>query len=90
MMGRRGESALPLLRVPCLNQLRKRPGRTEYQRGALVQDKDGIWAVRVTSAQGSGILRSMSEANCFVVLHHDQGAVNPGDLVSVQLMDGLV
>jgi molybdopterin molybdotransferase len=90
MMGRRGESALPLLRVPCLNQLRKRPGRTEYQRGVMVQDKDGNWAVRVTSAQGSGILRSMSEANCFVVLHHDQGAVNPGDLVSVQLMDGLV
>jgi molybdopterin molybdotransferase len=90
MMGCRGESALPLLRVPCLDALRKRPGRTEYQRGVIVQDKDGFWAVRVTSAQGSGILRSMSEANCFVVLHHDQGTVNPGDLVSVQLMDGLV
>jgi molybdopterin molybdotransferase len=43
-----------------------------------------------TGAQCSGMLRSMSGTNCFVVLHHDQGAVNPGDLISVQLMDGLV
>jgi molybdopterin molybdotransferase len=89
MMGRQGDLALPLLRVPCADPVRKRPGRTEYQRGVLIQGNDGEWTVRLTGAQGSGILRSMSEANCFVVLHHGQGAVNPGDLVSVQLMDGL-
>jgi molybdopterin molybdotransferase len=90
MMGRRGDVTTPLLRVPCADHVRKRPGRTEYQRGVLIQGNDGNWTVHLTGAQGSGILRSMSEANCFVVLHHDQGAVNPGDLVSVQLMDGLV
>jgi len=46
--------------------------------------------VRATGAQGSGILRSMSEANCFIVLEHERGSVNPGDPVSVQLMEGLV
>jgi molybdopterin molybdotransferase len=88
MMGRE-ESALPLLRARSAGRLRKKPGRTEYQRGILTRDADGEWSVHLTGAQGSGILRSMSEANCFIVLHHDQGTVNPGDLVSVQLMDGL-
>ena len=63
--------------------------RTEYQRGIL-ESKNGEWSVRITGAQGSGILRSMSEANCFVVLAHEQGAVKAGDYVEVMVMDGLV
>ena len=88
MMGR-NDTDLPLLRVKSQAAIRKKPGRTEYQRGIL-ENKDGEWTVRLTGAQGSGILRSMSEANCFVVLGHDQGAVKPGDPVDVMLMDGLV
>jgi molybdopterin molybdotransferase len=52
--------------------------------------KDGVMSVRTPGQQGSGVLRSMSEANCFVVLGHDQGSVNPGDPVDVMLFDGLV
>jgi molybdopterin molybdotransferase len=89
MMGRTGDISLPLLQVPCTDRLRKKPGRTEYQRGVLRRTSEGQWCVSLTGAQGSGILRSMSEADCFIVLHHDQGGVNPGDLVSVQLMEGL-
>jgi molybdopterin molybdotransferase len=44
----------------------------------------------LTGQQGSGVLRSMSEANCFVVLAHEQGQVNAGDAVQVLLFDGLV
>ena len=69
--------------------MRKKPGRTEYQRGIL-ELKSGEWSVRLTGAQGSGILRSMSEANCFVVLGHEQGTVKVGDYVEVMVMDGLV
>ena len=79
----------PLLQVPCVTPLKKNPGRTEFQRGILFRD-GGRWQVRATGAQGSGILRSMSEANCFIVLEHERGSVNPGDPVSVQLMEGLV
>jgi molybdopterin molybdotransferase len=46
--------------------------------------------VRVTGAQGSGVLRSMAQANCFIVLEHERGNVAPGDPVSVQIMEGLV
>jgi len=88
MMGR-ADTDLPLLRVKSQSALRKKPGRTEYQRGVLEQ-RNGEWTVRLTGAQGSGILRSMSEANCFVVLHHEQGSVKAGDPVDVMLMDGLV
>jgi molybdopterin molybdotransferase len=84
-----GECELPLLRAKSQAAMRKKPGRTEFQRGVL-ERKDGEWSVRLTGAQGSGILRSMSEANCFVVLGHDQGAVKAGDYVDVMLMDGLV
>jgi molybdopterin molybdotransferase len=88
MMGR-SDTDLPLLRVKSQTAIRKKPGRTEYQRGIL-ENQNGEWTVRLTGAQGSGILRSMSEANCFVVLGHEQGAVKPGDPVDVMLMDGLV
>jgi molybdopterin molybdotransferase len=89
LSGRTDDFALPVVRVPCASALRKKPGRTEYQRGIVARDDDGQWTVRVTGSQGSGVLRSMSEANCFIVLEHERGDVEPGDLVSVQLMDGL-
>jgi len=88
MMGRT-DTDLPLLRAKSETAMRKKPGRTEYQRGIL-ELKNGEWCVRLTGAQGSGILRSMSEANCFVVLGHDQGNVKAGDYVDVMVMDGLV
>ncbi len=46
--------------------------------------------MRLTGQQGSGVLRSMSEANCFVVLAHEQGPVNAGDTVQLLLFDGLI
>ena len=81
---------LPMLRAASAQALRKKPGRTEYQRGFVSRAADGAWQVAVGSAQGSGILRSMSEANGLVVLHHAQGDVAAGDLVDVLPFDGLV
>jgi molybdopterin molybdotransferase len=89
LAGRTDECTLPLLRVPCATGLRKKPGRTEFQRGILERGANGEWTVRVTGSQGSGVLRSMSEANCFIVLEHERGDVRPGDPVNVQLFDGL-
>jgi molybdopterin molybdotransferase len=88
-MAGRSDTDLPLLRAKSEMAMRKKAGRTEYQRGIL-ELKGGEWTVRLTGAQGSGILRSMSEANCFVVLGHEQGSVAAGDYVDVMLMDGLV
>jgi molybdopterin molybdotransferase len=88
-MAGRSDTDLPLLRAKSEMAMRKKAGRTEYQRGIL-ELKGGEWTVRLTGAQGSGILRSMSEANCFVVLGHEQGSVAAGDHVDVMLMDGLV
>ena len=80
---------LPLMRVKSTSAIRKKPGRTEFQRGILSKDADGNQSVRITGAQGSGILRSMSEANCMVVLQHDQAGVNAGDEVDVVVFEGL-
>ena len=84
----RTDEAFPLLQAKSSVSLRKVPGRTEYQRG-VVQQVDGEWRVRTTGQQGSGVLRSMSEANCFIVLEHERGNVQAGEAVSVQLMEGL-
>ncbi len=81
---------LPTFKVPCTSALKKAPGRTEFQRGILSQDATGAWSVRVTGEQGSGILRSMAEANCFIILPTDQGNVVAGALVEVQVMEGSV
>jgi molybdopterin molybdotransferase len=70
--------------------IRKKPGRTEFQRAILGRSPDGRPTVRLTGSQGAGILRSMSEANCFVILQHDQGNITAGEWVDVALFDGLL
>lgn len=88
MMGA-SNAPLPVLRAASLAAIRKKPGRTEYQRGIVSTDADGNPVVRITGSQGSGVLRSMSEANCMVVLRHAQGNVQAGELVDVVLFEGL-
>jgi molybdopterin molybdotransferase len=80
----------PLTQAIASAAIRKKPGRTEYQRGILEIGPDGRTHVRVTGSQGAGILRSMSEANCFIVLGHEQGNVGAGELVNVVLFEGLL
>jgi molybdopterin molybdotransferase len=82
--------ALPMLRAASTDPIRKKPGRSEYQRGIVSRTGTGEWQVRITGSQGSGILRSMSEANGLVVLHHAQGDVAAGEVVDVLPFDGLV
>ena len=89
MMGMSPIEPLPQFRVPCVTPLKKRPGRSEFQRGILFRE-DGEWKVRATGAQGSGVLRSMSEANCIIVVEHERGNVEAGELVGVQPFEGLV
>jgi molybdopterin molybdotransferase len=87
--GRTGDLALPLLQVPSAAAMKKNPGRTEFQRGIVQRDERGALSVHLTGQQGSGVLRSMSEANCLVVLEHGRGSVQPGDPVPVLLFEGL-
>ncbi len=81
---------LPYVRARSMSGIRKKPGRTEYQRGILEVGTEGSMQVRLTGGQGSGVLRSMSEANCIVVLHHDQDSVAAGEPVDCLAFDGLV
>ena len=84
----RSDGEIPLLGAVSMENLRKVPGRTEYQRGILFKE-GGAWKVRTTGQQGSGVLRSMSEANCFIVLEHERGTVQAGENVRVQLFEAL-
>ena len=90
LSGRNPIEALPTFKVPCTSVLKKAPGRTEFQRGILSRDAAGNLSVRVTGEQGSGILRSMSEANCFIIMPTEQGNVTSGALVEVQVMEGVI
>jgi molybdopterin molybdotransferase len=90
LMGVSPVSPIPTFPAVCAAKIRKAPGRTEFQRGILARAADGTWTVRATGEQGSGILKSMSEANCFIVLGEAVGNVEPGTLVEVQLLEGLV
>lgn len=81
---------LPTLKITCTSPIKKAPGRTEFQRGILSRGADGLWTVRTTGDQGSGILSSMSQADCFIILPTDQGSVAAGAVVDVQLLEGLI
>ena len=90
LQGERDVAPLPSFRVPLSAPIRKAPGRTEFQRGILSPDGAGGWTVRTTGDQGSGILSSMSQANCFIVLGSDTGNVAAGETVEVQLLEGII
>ena len=77
-------------KVRCQSRLRKRPGRMEFQRGHLEIADNGDLSVSRSGAQGSGMLSSMSTANCFIVLPTASGNVEPGDDVYVEPFEGLV
>jgi molybdopterin molybdotransferase len=70
--------------------LRKKPGRTEYQRGCVTRAANGQLQVKTTGNQGSGVLSSMVQANGLIVLHHSQGNVAVGDVVDVLMFDGAI
>ena len=76
-----------LLRARATERLRKKPGRTEFQRGIATLDQNNEWQVGKTGKQGSGILTSISSATCFIVLPDDSDGVEPGDEVSIQFLD---
>jgi molybdopterin molybdotransferase len=88
-MGLKIDDSIPLLKVECVESIFKRPGRTEFQRGTLFQS-NGAWKVKTTGKQGSGILSSMSKANCFIVLGIDRGAIKAGEIVDIQLMASFI
>lgn len=77
-------------RAVCRSRLKKRSGRVEYQRGILHRDEGGQLLVEKTGAQGSGILSSMSQANCFIILPMECEGIDPGMEVDVQPFFGLV
>jgi molybdopterin molybdotransferase len=79
-----------LLKAHSAEPMRKRPGRTEYQRGIVTRETDGSLTVRTTGNQGSGVLRSMVEANGLIVLHHGQSSVAAGDSVDVMMFEGVL
>lgn len=82
-------SAVPMVQARSAAAIRKRPGRTEFQRAIVERGEDGSSTVRLTGSQGAGVLRSMSEANALLVLRHDQGSVAAGEMVDVWLFDAL-
>lgn len=65
-------------------KLKKKPGRTEFLRAIYEQNPAGRLTVRTTGAQGSGILMSMSRANCYIILDEENAGVEQGDWVKVQ------
>ncbi|KQT42393.1 MULTISPECIES: gephyrin-like molybdotransferase Glp [unclassified Methylophilus] len=80
--------ATPSFQVECVNAIKKATGRTEFQRGILFKEGE-TWKVKTTGEQGSGILSSMSRANCFIVLNEQTGALEAGTLVEVQPFHGV-
>lgn len=89
LMGARPEPPV-LLKARSQEAIRKKPGRTEYQRGIVTTAADGSLQVRITGNQGSGVLSSMVQANGLIVLHHAQGGVAAGEDVDVMMFQGVL
>ena len=83
----------PMFKVECTESIKKMTGRTEFQRGILYEGvgvDSGTWKVKPLPNQGSGVLSSMSAANCFIVLDDTVGNCEAGKMVNVQLLEGII
>jgi len=78
------------LQVKCVHDLKKSPGRLDFQRGVLSVNEQGENVVESTGSQGSGILSSLAQANCFIILPAERGKINAGEIVTVQLFDQFI
>jgi len=87
-----GEHAKAPLRFNAISKtkLRKRPGRTDFQRGVYETDANGQLVVQATGSQGSGILSSISAANCYIILEQERGHVESGETVTIEPFDALL
>ncbi len=90
IMGITDTPVRPTLKVRSTEKIRKLPGRTEFVRGIISQNPEGEWEACSTGKQGSGILKSMSAANAFLVLEHDRETIEPGEWVTAQPFAGLI
>lgn len=72
----------------CTSTLKKAPGRQEYQRGILTQDAAGNFFVASSGKQGSNIMKSLSEANCYIVLPVACEGIQAGERVMIDLIPG--
>jgi molybdopterin molybdotransferase len=79
----------PIFQVECTGSIKKAKGRVEFQRGVLFED-NGRWKVKPMLNQGSGILSSMSKANCFIILPEEATHCDMGTLVDVQPFEGAI
>ena len=84
------QTTTPTMQIECISKIRKRAGRFEFQRGILFEDEKGQTKVKITGEQGSGILRSMSIANCFILLEEQCDGVEANTVVTVQPFAGLI
>jgi len=85
MMGLQADRPLITLRATATEEIKKQPGRKEFQRG-IVTESNGELSVSLTGSQGSHILRSMSQANCLVILPHENAGIKEGQPVDIQLL----
>lgn len=83
-----GEVFQPAIRLSASARqgLKKQPGRSDFQRGILTRENGGNF-VATTGNQGSGVLTSMAQANCYIVLAQETGFVAEGETVEVEIFD---
>jgi len=89
MQGTQVEAPLRL-KATLACDIKKAPGRRDYQRGILSQNPDGTLEASTTGIQGSHMLSSMSQANCFIVIPQESGSMSTGAEVEVIPFNGLI
>jgi len=92
MMKRQEDPAFDIatLTALCEEPIRKKPGRTEFQRGLTRRNANGQLCVRLSGHQGSGILSSMVQADCLIVLEHERPDIKAQETVTLWPLPRLI
>ena len=81
MTGQKNNSSLTLT-AKLQSEIKKRKGRKEYKRGILTIN-NGDFFVKSSGAQGSNILSSLKDANCYIELAEHIDKIKEGENVKV-------
>lgn len=87
-----GAHEKPAMRLPAITtaNIRKRPGRMDFQRGIMSVNQNGGIEVQPLGAQGSGILSSVSRANCYIILAAENAGHAAGEMVQIEMFDEVI
>ena len=90
LSGKKHPKKQPHFQAIAQTNLKKSPGRLDFQRGFYQINENGQLEVQPVGFQGSHLFSSFVKSNCFIRLEKDRGNVAAGEIVTIEPFNHLL